>query len=61
MMQPSLSLLFSALAAKTGVRGKKRPLLLMHPPTIKEFYRCRPGCNVYVGRAVRDWPTNAQG
>jgi hypothetical protein len=32
MMQPTLSLSLSALAAKTGAGGEKRPLLPMPPP-----------------------------
>ena len=70
MMQPSLSLSLSALAAKTGAGGKKRPLLLMPPPPptgegdteeIEEFRRRRPNCKVYVDRAARDGSTDVQG
>jgi hypothetical protein len=61
MMRPSLLLLLSALATKTGVGGKKQPLLPMPPPPIEEFPRPCPGCNVYVDRAVCDGLTDVQG
>ncbi len=61
MMQPSLLSLLSALATKRGMGGKKQPLLLMPPSPIKEIRCRRPGCNVYVNRAVYDGSTDAQG
>jgi hypothetical protein len=70
MMRLSLSLLLSALANKTGVGGKKQPLLPMPPPPpmgggdileIEEFRCHHPGCNVYVNRVARDGLTNVQG
>ena len=59
----------SALVAKTGVGGKKQPLLLMLLllPTgrrdtleIEKFCRHCPDYDVYLNRAMRDGLTNVQ-